>query len=109
MKVEVQPDLKIPADNLASVGLIVTELMTNAIKHAFTGMDACVIEVALRHSEECTTLSISDNGHGLPQGNAHSSGTGLGMTIVRGLTEQIGGALHIEDMAPGTRFVVTFK
>ena len=109
MKVEVDPQLKIRADILASVGLIVTELVTNATKHAFTDMEACVIEVALHRSEEGHSLSISDNGHGMPQGTARSSGTGLGMTIVRSLTEQIGGALRVENLAPGTRFVVTFK
>jgi two-component system, sensor histidine kinase PdtaS len=88
------------------LGFIVNELVTNATK--YTVGDVTVrVETATpgRHS-----LSVMDEGPGLPAGFDPADGEGLGMKIIELLVKQIGGELCIfpGDGDVGTRFMVTF-
>ena len=92
------------ADTSVSLGLIVTELVINALKHAFPVNQSGNILVDY-HSQGCNwTLSVSDNGVGMPAASiAHA---GLGTTIVRALAAQLGAHVSVADANPGTRVSV---
>jgi len=91
------------------VGLIANELLTNAFKYAFPGNREGVIHIILRKdTDEIYTLTIKDNGVGLPDNFSLDSEKSLGMFIVRLLTEQLDGELAI-DRQEGTTFVVRFR
>lgn len=75
-------------------GLIVNELVTNALKHAFPAGEG-EVRVELTRQGGRTRLSVVDDGCGLPPG-AQADGTSLGMRLVRSLTDQLRGQLVVE-------------
>jgi two-component sensor histidine kinase len=94
------------ADISVSLGLIVTELVINALKHAFPGRRPGKITVDYRSDPTHWTLSVSDNGVGMPNDIA-SQKPGLGTSIVEALTRQLDAAFVISDANPGVRATVT--
>jgi two-component system, sensor histidine kinase PdtaS len=89
------------SDVSVSLGLIVTELVINALKHAFPDQRSGKISVDYHSSRLGWTLSVSDNGVGMPAaGEIHS---GLGSTIVQALARKLDAAVAIFDTNPGTR------
>jgi two-component sensor histidine kinase len=96
----------IPTGFAIPLGFIVNELITNSAKYALGR-----IVVRFEKTERADySLSISDDGPGLPTGFDPANSKGLGMRIVRALVLQIGGKLEFlcgED-GRGARFVVTF-
>jgi two-component sensor histidine kinase len=100
----------IRTDRATVLGLIVNELVTNALKYAYPG-GAGPIAVSFRVRDGRYELSVSDQGRGLPEGFDPLSSTGLGMRLVRSLVGQIGGELSF-DRGPqkrGTRATVRFS
>jgi two-component sensor histidine kinase len=87
------------------LGLILNELITNALKHAFSPGSIGQIEVALEATGEGLRLSVSDNGLGLGE-NVNTPG--LGYRLIRSLAQQLGGSLQISSSALGTTAIVTF-
>lgn len=88
------------------LGFIVNELITNSAKYA----PGNIIVRVEPTSPACHSLSVSDDGPGLPAGFEPAKSKGLGMKIVLSLVEQIGGKLYVApgDKGRGTRFTVTF-
>lgn len=86
-------DLEVDMEMAAPIGLIVTELVTNAAKHAFEeGQSEKRVEVAVRRQEGDLALEVRDNGARRPDPNfIQSSGTGV--QIVRALVAQLGGVI----------------
>ena len=78
-----------------NVGLIVTELVINALKHAFMA-DAATgrIMVTYRVEGHGWRLTVSDNGVGKPNGDQSPSATGFGTGIVAALVRQLDGRLE---------------
>lgn len=75
------------------LALIVVELVTNAIKHAFPDKASGVIDILLTRNGEDAELVIKDNGIGLPKEAGRSSG----LRLVRALVGQVGGEIAIAD------------
>jgi PAS domain S-box-containing protein len=94
--------LKVGLDFAIPLGLLVTELVTNSIKHAF-GDGPGTIQVALETAErDQVVLTVADNGSGY----APAAGTtSLGATIIAGLVKQMDGVMSI-SADRGTRYVV---
>lgn len=93
----------ISADAAIPIGLLVTELVTNAIKYAYgAGGD---IHVAIAERDGAFHLAVTDRGHGLPAGFAlkAASRQSLGMRMIVSLSRQLRGELVYEDAGPGTR------
>ena len=90
------------ADVSVSLGLIVTELVINALKHAFAGGRDGKIAVDYRGSGGDWTLSIADNGVGMPK-NADDAKPGLGTSIVEALANQLQAEVKVADGHPGTK------
>lgn len=99
-------DSRVLADISISLGLIVTELVINALKHAFGDERSGTIEVDYKSSGKDWTLTISDDGIGMPFGD-DAPKAGLGTGIVEALVKNLEGELTISDAEPGT--VVTIS
>ncbi len=89
------------ADVSVSLGLIVTELVINALKHAFPDDRKGRITVDYRAHGPNWTLSVTDNGVGMPAEAARAK-PGLGTNIVQALTKQLQAVIKVTDANPGT-------
>jgi two-component sensor histidine kinase len=89
------------ADVSVSLGLIVTELAINALKHAFPDDRSGKIEVDYNSHGPNWTLSVSDTGVGMPK-NAGDAKAGLGTSIVQALAQQLQANITVSDRNPGT-------
>lgn len=91
------------SDVSVSMGLIVTELVINAIKHAFPDQAAGGrITVSFAADGGAWLLSVADNGAGMPVGEDHGK-PGLGTGIVEALSRQLEASVTVVDANPGTR------
>ena len=94
------------SDVSVSMGLIVTELVINAIKHAFPDQSVGgKITVSFAAGEGSWLLSVSDNGLGMPLGKKRGQ-PGLGTGIIEALSKQLNASVKILDAKPGTRVEV---
>jgi two-component system, sensor histidine kinase PdtaS len=91
----------VSADVSVSLGLIVTELVINALKHAFPGERAGRIAVDYRSHGPNWTLSVRDDGVGMPADPANAP-RGLGSGIVEALARQLHALVKVADAKPGT-------
>ena len=90
--------------------LILNELLTNALKHAFPDGRAGRIIVSLSEPEAGSCeLSVQDNGVGLAPGVFEGQGKSLGLRIVHILTDQIDGSIKQIDSDPGTHIILRFS
>ncbi len=89
------------ADVSVSLGLIVTELVINALKHAFPQDRNGKIKVEYQSQGPNWTLSVTDNGVGMPRGGLKAK-PGLGTNIIQALTSQLQADIKISDASPGT-------
>ncbi|MCI3133981.1 sensor histidine kinase [Phenylobacterium aquaticum] len=96
------------ADASVSLGLIVTELVINALKHAFPDGRKGAIVVGYRADGPDWTLSVQDNGIGMPK-NAADSKAGLGTNIVQALSAQLDAEITLTEAHPGTRVSIAHK
>ena len=87
------------ADVSISLGLIVTELVINSLKHAFPGGRIGTIKVGYSSKGSDWTLSVVDDGVGLPEGGAPESG--LGTNIVAALTKSLNAIVETAPENPG--------
>ena len=103
--------VELPLDQAIPCGLIVQELVANAIKHAFPGNRSGRVEIgfALDPVSGLLRLNVTDNGVGLPD-TAQSETDSLGFKLVSALTSQLNGELRTETRSDGsgTRVEVTF-
>ena len=100
---------EVDGSDAVAIGLIVTELVTNAIRHARPEGDPCCIEVSCRMVGEGRELVIADDGCGLPDDFDPAASKGLGMRVVLGNLRRFGGTLEAgERPGGGTRFRITF-
>jgi two-component sensor histidine kinase len=94
-------DSKVGADVSVSLGLIVTELVINALKHAFPEERPGKIIVNYQSQGPNWTLSVDDDGVGMPHGDAIAT-PGLGTSIVEALARQLQARVKVADRNPGT-------
>lgn len=90
-------------------GLILNELITNSLKHAFDGMEKGEIRILFLERDGRFVLDYHDNGPGVSDTSALMTGDSLGMEITETLAEQLDGTMEITS-APGqgVRYVITF-
>lgn len=100
--------IEISADTAIPIGLMLTELMTNAIKYAY-GEAGGVIDVSLQAHNGRIVLSVRDRGKGMPAdfdmkaASRHS----LGMRMIASLARQLRGEVRFDDAGPGTCATLT--
>ncbi|RJF93181.1 sensor histidine kinase [Sphingomonas cavernae] len=102
LSLEVSADESVTgADVSVSLGLVVTELVINALKHAFPGHRHGKISVDYQSCGAEWTLSVSDDGIGMPV-DPGSGRPGLGTSIVEAIAKQLDARVRIADANPGT-------
>jgi two-component sensor histidine kinase len=107
INVSAEQGIVIPTDRAITIVLLVNELVTNAIKHAYPQAH-CRVWVALsRKAEGGILVSVRDQGLGLPANFDVKTGRRLGLRLVKAFTEQLRGELEVVRREPGTEFVVT--
>jgi PAS domain S-box-containing protein len=90
-------------------GLIINELVSNGLKHAFPkGREGELTIQLQRGSANQITLTVSDNGIGLPESVDFRNSPSLGLTLINSLVEQLNGTIEL-DRRGGTVFTITFK
>ncbi|CAH0342111.1 hypothetical protein RHI9324_03822 [Rhizobium sp. CECT 9324] len=94
--------LSILPDHALSIGLIVNELATNAVKYAFPS-ELGEINLGFQRRDDELILTVSDNGIGF---SGKSDGTGLGTRFVKAFVKQLGGTLATLTSSNGTTFTV---
>lgn len=101
-------ELELDVDIAIPLGLIVNELVTNALKYAFPDANTGTIKVALQKKDKkYLTLSVEDNGIGSAGDNA-IHGTGFGSQLIELLTVQLNGTVQRINK-PGTAFLFKFE
>ncbi len=83
-------------DTLIPLGLLINEIISNAFKHAFNGMNEGVLQVSLEHKNSIVTLMISDNGKGMKNIDVKQS---LGMELIETLSDQLDAKMTLNTMA----------
>jgi two-component sensor histidine kinase/uncharacterized membrane protein affecting hemolysin expression len=108
-------ELRLPVTRSIPCGLILNEMVMNAVKHAFrpdasdapdaSGRATGVLRVSLLREGSWLVLEVEDNGPGLPPDFDITATPTLGMTLVSSLTEQLGGEVGAHSVSPsGARF-----
>lgn len=105
ISVEAVP-INLASEQLSRLGLIVNELVTNAVKNGASKL--CVELAACQHGYR---LTVSDNGKGLPENFDINKMPGLGMKVITSLAKNLGGSLTHERNAnvEGTTFQIVFS
>jgi PAS domain S-box-containing protein len=102
-------DLMLPIDVAIPSGLLLTEILSNAMKHAFPGSRSGTIRVTLRGAEgERVHLQVSDDGVGLPDDFEIRRNGSLGSKLIERLIEQLDGTMSRSSSSAGTRYEMTF-
>ncbi|QHE87025.1 sensor histidine kinase [Hydrogenophaga sp. BPS33] len=102
-------DVKLPINEAIPCGLIVNELVSNALKHGFLGRQRGKIVVDIRElDDKHVVLSISDDGRGIQEDLDLDRTGSLGLQLVNLLTQQLHGELTIQRANP-TRFSLRFQ
>ena len=99
-------------DHGISTGLIVNELVTNAIKHASRGERACSITVTIHTARRGIVISVEDDGPGFPESFSLERSNSLGLQLVQAVAGQRDGSVeivpgdhgHVRVELPGARF-----
>ncbi len=105
--------IEVNLDIAVSCGLILNEMITNAYKHAFPGDKPrpgevnCEIAVAVKHEGGNFTLTVADNGIGLPAGLDWKKSETLGLNLIKMLSQQLNGTIEL-DRTQGTAFRLSF-
>ncbi len=110
-KIEVDLDMDVPdldIDTMIPCGLIMNELVTNSLKHAFDGLDSPRICISLSAADGRMRLVYTDNGSGVPEHIQFPPTDSLGLQIISMLSNQLDGSVEL-DRTSGTKFTIDFK
>jgi PAS domain S-box-containing protein len=101
-------DVKLNLETAIPCGLIINELVSNSLKHAFLEGSDGQIMVKMRKEDEIITLIVADNGIGLPKDFNIEKATTLGLKLVKTLVNQLEGEMVI-NTDNGTSFNIRLK
>jgi PAS domain S-box-containing protein len=100
-------DVFLSIDTAVPCGLILNELVSNCLKHAFPKGGEGEIGIELCSNDDKFTLTVGDNGVGLPKGLDFRKTESLGLQLVNTLVDQLEGTIEL-DRSDGTAFEITF-
>ncbi|MCI0487428.1 MAG: PAS domain S-box protein [Blastocatellia bacterium] len=108
LKIEAE-DIRLDIDTAIPCGLIINELVSNSLKHAFPDGRKGQVKIDLHSADDNEfALTISDNGIGFPESMDFKSTRSLGLRIVNSLVDQLKGKIEL-GTGQGTEFRVAFK
>ena len=116
-------------DTAIPLGIIINELVSNSLKHAFKGRESGEISISLKRNEcesldeasgslgeqqageaeECFLLTVKDNGMGFPEAIDFRDTESLGLQLVVNLVDQIEGVVELDTSIEGTEFRILFR
>jgi two-component sensor histidine kinase len=99
-------ELLLPTDQAVSLGMIVTELLTNAYKYAYPDGKSGPIRVTLKPGDGCHVLCVEDEGIGWNGQGGSATGTGLGTKIIHSMARALGGPMEFDSEHRGTRVML---
>lgn len=103
-------DLPLDVSQAVPIGLILNEAITNAFKYAFPGERSGTIRIEMGQQHDTTYfLNIADNGVGMSSDIMQNREGSLGMSLMRGLSEELGGQFNIISGSDGTLISITFQ
>ncbi|MBI5680968.1 MAG: PAS domain S-box protein [Methanobacterium sp.] len=108
IKLDLEDNIMLNIETAIPCGLILSELISNSIKHAFTEGVKGEIKIAFKKIDEKFILTLSDNGTGLPDELDFRKTESLGLQLVNSLVEQLDGSIEL-DKTKGTKFIIKFK
>ena len=98
----------VSTEDAVPLGLLINELVTNAIKYASPRAAGDVFLTVTTLDQDRLRLEVRDRGSGLPAGFDAAKSTSLGMKLIARLGRQLGGKPEWQNADPGTRFVLEF-
>ncbi len=102
-------DVLLDVNSAVPCGLLVNELISNSIKHAFPGGRKGTIGIGLRREKDGTVVfRVADDGVGFPEDLDFRRAATFGLQIVSLLVEQLEGTIHV-DKRSGTAFTISFR
>jgi two-component sensor histidine kinase len=102
-------ELELPVDKAIPCGLILNELISNAVKHGFPSGHSGTVRVQVSLTPDgLLEIVVADDGVGLPEGFSWDECSSVGMQVVGALVEQLEGRLRVARHE-GTQFVLTFE
>ena len=107
LHVSVKAGIEVPPDQAIPVALFVNELITNSAKYGHPN-GKCKVWIAVVRTNANITVSVRDEGIGLPPNFKPNSHKGLGMRLINAFAAQLSGKLAISRHDPGTEFILTF-
>ncbi|WP_138431541.1 sensor histidine kinase [Fodinibius saliphilus] len=112
VSIEINYDLDhvvINVNKAIPAALIVNELVSNALEHAFSGTEYGKIDITLREREKQIVLEVTDSGQGISNDLDLEKPDTLGLKLINILTKQLGGDIEYHSSIEGTTFVLAFK
>ncbi len=101
-------NIKLNIETGIPCGLIINELVSNSLKHAFPNERKGEVCVSLKSYDDDYKFVVSDNGIGLPDDIEAKKTDGLGLQLVNNLVSQLDGMIDL-DRSQGTKFTISFK
>lgn len=101
-EVDFKLDIAVP------LGLIISEMIVNSVKHAFKGIENPELKVELNNNGQTIELIVQDNGIGLPENFSLEQPVSLGTEIIQALTDQIEAEIKYEN-DNGAKFTIVFQ
>jgi two-component sensor histidine kinase len=97
----------VPVKKAVPIGLMLTELLTNAIKYAFPEQESGTITICLEQKDDKAVLQVADDGIGIPEHIDTGRANSVGFRLIYSMTEQIDGRITI-DGRYGTQCRIEF-
>lgn len=101
-------DVKLPIIQAIPCGLILNEILTNSMKHAFEGIYEGKVRISLRKEASRIFFEMCDNGVGMPEEQEVDIEHSMGMTLIKTLSKQLGATYDL-DTNHGTCYRFTFE
>jgi PAS domain S-box-containing protein len=106
-KVEMK-DITLNIDTAIPIGLMINELVSNSLKHAFPEGRKGDIAISVQKADHILTIVYRDNGVGIPEGFDWRNAPSLGLRLVISLVEQLSGTIEL-NRDQGTEFTIIVK
>ncbi len=111
LQLDIDEHIYLGIDSVVPFALVVNEILSNAFKYAFKGMnsDKKIITIKIRQDKDkVTTVYIGDNGVGMPPGVHWEHPTTMGMDLIQTLVNQLDGTVRLHSDGTGTNYTIIF-
>ncbi len=105
VKTDIEP-VKLDVDTITPLGLIINELISNALKYAFKESDSGTITISLKKEKDTLTVSVSDNGIGLPKNFSYQNSESLGYKLIHSFSQKLQAKLNVSSSNQGTKITL---